>query len=258
MRRDEIVFAPSAASAWPLEDSSLSAWLVSSPLCNLQDGRLRIRAMQLTQLHSNPAQKAMAVHDYVRSIPFGCMAGMDHPSATDVMRANRGDSHGKGTLLVALLRACGVPARLRFVSLPKTLYRGLADAGQDALMHAVAEIWLGNTWVQTDTYVLDSAYAHAAHRLLKKKGWRLGYGMHVSGQTDWYGHRDAFAQFSPSDPASLPLTDWGVALDPETFYSDKAHARLRMSRSARIVWMLAAPMINRNIQHVRATLATSH
>ena len=133
-------------------------WLGSTQLLDLNDPKLRIQALRITQLASSATQKALLIHDFVKSLPFGCVAAFDHVPAAAVLRAGRGDCHTKGTLFVALLRAAGVPARLRFVSLSSKFLAGIIDVPQESITHAVGEVYLSGRWVQTDTYVTDEQF----------------------------------------------------------------------------------------------------
>ena len=225
----------------------------STRLLDLDDSRLRLRAKSLTQLAVTDVQKAMRVHDFVKSLPFGCVAGFDHVSAAAVLKLGRGDCHTKGTLFVALLRSAGVPARLRFVSLPAAFLWGIFDLGNSVITHAVAEVHLQGRWVQTDTYVTDSLLeAHAAMWLTQQERI-LGYGIHLQASRYWDGLRDAHGQYHVADAASLPVYDWGVSHDPEHFYANKAHPELQMSWLTRVKWMVAAGVINRRTRQLRST-----
>jgi hypothetical protein len=226
-------------------------WLCSTRLLDLDDPKLRIQAMRITQLATTPTRKAVAVHDFVKSLPFGCVAGFDHVPAAAVLKAGRGDCHTKGTLFVAMLRSVGVPARLRFVTLSSAFLKGIIDVPQSTITHAVAEVYLDGRWIQTDTYVTDSLLEAQAAQLLSQTGGLVGYGIHVRGLHFWDGRHAAHAQYSVSDPASLPLHDWGVAHDPEHFYSSKAHAQLALGWLTRAKWMLAAALVNRRVEQVR-------
>ncbi|MDP1943026.1 transglutaminase family protein [Rhodoferax sp.] len=226
-------------------------WLRPTRLLDLDDPKLRIQAMRITQLATTDVQKAVCVHDFIKAMPFGCVAGFDHVTAASVLRAGRGDCHTKGTLLVAMLRSVGVPARLRFVSLPSTFLKGIIDAPHSTTTHAVGEVYLDGGWVQTDTYVADSLLETRAADLLVQQGSLLGYGVHVRGQHFWDGRHAAHAQYHDSDPTSMPVHDWGVAHDPEHFYSHKEHADLALGWLSRAKWMLAAALVNRRVEQVR-------
>ncbi len=227
-------------------------WVVPTRLLDLDDPKLRIQAMRITQLATSETQKAVFIHDYIKSLPFGCVAGFEHVPAAAVLKAGRGDCHTKGTLFVAMLRSVGVPARLRFVTLSSAFLKGIIDGTQNTITHAIGEVYLEGHWVQTDTYVTDSLLETRAAQLLEEQGGRLGYGIHLKGNHFWDGTHPAHAQFCTSDPDSHPLFDWGVAHDPEHFYSSKAHAELQQGWLTRVKWMLAAALINRRVEQIRA------
>ena len=235
----------------PSANDQSGDWTGSTRLLDLDDPKLRIQAMRITQLATSQTRKAVLVHDFIKSMPFGCVAGFEHVAAGAVLRAGRGDCHTKGTLFVAMLRSVGVPARLRFVTLSSAFLKGIIDVPDGSIVHAIAEVYLDERWVQTDTYVTDTALEACAISLLKRQGARLGYGIHVRGKQFWNGRQTAHAQFADSDPSSLPVRDWGVAHDPEHFYSSKQHKELQLGWLTRVKWMLAAAVVNRRVQQLR-------
>jgi transglutaminase-like putative cysteine protease len=227
-------------------------WLGATRLLDLEDPKLRIRVLRVTQLASSELQKAVFIHDYVKSLPFGCVAGFSHMPAPVVLRAGRGDCHTKGTLFVAMLRLVGISSRLRFVTLSSAFLDGIISVPHGTVTHAVAEAYLGGQWLQTDTYVADTALESSALNLLSRKGMVLGYGVHSRGNRFWSGFSPSHAQYSDKDPSSLPMHDWGVAHDPEHFYADKANRELRLGWLTRMKWMLAAAVVNRRVEQVRS------
>ena len=226
-------------------------WLGSTRLLDLEDSRLRIQAMRITQLATTDLQKAVLIHDFIKAMPFGCVAGFDHVPAVSVLKSGHGDCHTKGTLFVALLRCAGVPARLRFVTLTGAFLHGIIDIGANTITHAVGEVYLQQRWVQTDTYVADSLLEAQAATLLNQQEISVGYGIHRQGNRFWNGLQNAHGQYCGADPSSLPSHDWGAAHDPEQFYSSTAHPQLQMGWLTRAKWMIAASVVNRRVQKVR-------
>lgn len=232
-------------------------WLGSTRLLDLDDPKLRIGAMRVTQLATSDTQKAVFVHDFVKALPFGCVAAFDHVPAAGVLRAGRGDCHTKGTLFVAMLRSVGVPARLRFVLLSSNFLKGIIDIPQGQITHAVAEVHLKGNWVQTDTYVPDEPFETRALTLLKERNELVGLGVHLHALRHWDGYHAANSQYCESDPASMPLRDLGVAHDPELFYSDKSNEEFQLGWLTRVKWMLAAAVVNRRVEQIRTLPALS-
>ncbi len=228
-----------------------NAWLRETPQLDISTPKLRAVMGLVTNGLRDERRKALAVHAYVKSLPFGCIADFLHTKASDVLRLGYGDCHTKGLLFVALLRAANVPARLRFVTLPKRFLSGLIDTGNATMTHAVAEVYLDSRWHQTDTYVVDAPLGRAARQLLTEQHAQQGYGVHLQGDDDWNGLHDAHAQSTAHDPSSLPVVDWGVAHDPAHFYANESHAALRHTFAVRVKWMLGAQLVNRKVEQVR-------
>ena len=228
-------------------------WLRETRQLDISTSAVRILATKLTQLASGDAAKAVAIHNYVKSLPFGCVPDMVGTSASDVLRLGYGDCHAKGVLFVALLRSAGIAARLHFVTLPTRFLRGLIDTGSQTMTHAVGEVWLDDGWLQTDTYVVDTAFGRAARKLLHGEGAQLGYGVHLQGDDQWGGIDHAHAQCAMLDPESLPVVDWGSTHDAATFYGNENHAALRHSFGVRMKWMLGAMVVNKKVAQIRAS-----
>src|SRR3954466_14528241 len=90
---------------------TLAQWVGDSQALGLERPALRIKATQLTQLLARNEQKAVACHDFVRSLRFQ-PGGRACRTAPQVLSAAAGTSIEKSNLLVALLRSVGIAARL--------------------------------------------------------------------------------------------------------------------------------------------------
>lgn len=229
-------------------------WLSDTPLLQLGHLKVRLLATRLTQLKHTPRQKALSCFAYVRGLPFGCVTDSTGTTASEVMKNAKGDCHTKGTLLVALLRASGVPARLRFVTLKSDFLYGIMDLRGQPVEHAIAEVWVEDRWVAIDSYVPDNKLALAARVRLGRESLKLGYGMHILGNVTWDGISHSFAQFALSDKASLPLHDWGAFDDPHQFYSSVSYVRNRLNWSNRAKWAVGAALVNRRVNALRHSL----
>ena len=227
-------------------------WLGSTPLLDLNDPKLRIRVLRITQLARSPTQKAVLIHNFIKSLPFGCVpVTVNTPSGT-VLRDGQGDCHTKGTLFVAMLRLVGIPSRLRFVALSSEFMSGIISLPGLAITHAITEVFLLGKWLQVDTYVTDEALEARALERLKETGKTLGFGIHAKAQRSWSGEASAYGQYTYVDTASLPDQDLGVAHDPEHFYRNKTDTRISSGWLSRFKWMLASKVINYRVTALRA------
>lgn len=226
-------------------------WLRETEQVNFSTSKLRILSNQVTQLQHSDVGKALAIHRHVKSLPFGCVPGFNHIKATDIAQQGYGDCHTKGLLYVALLRAVQIPARLRFVTVSTQFLNGLIDTGTQSMVHAVGEAFIDGSWRQNDTYVVDAEYEASARSKLRVEQRILGYGIHAMGDKDWNGIDHAHAQYTPADPDSLPIIDWGADHDPAHFYADESHAGLRHNFTTRVKWTLGANIVNRKVALIR-------
>jgi hypothetical protein len=242
----------SAGEALQTPKESRSRWLRATSQLDIKSTKLRTRMMALTQLLPSDREKAVAIHDFVKGMPFGCVADYSQLKASDVFKLGAGDCFTKGMLFVALLRAAGIAARLRFVSLPVHFLRGIVEPEEATIMHSMAEVNLDGRWLVTDSYVPDLPLQMAARERLAQEKRTMGYGVHLHGAMYWTGDADASSQCHPKDDSSLPTVDWDVADDPMSFYADPSHSELRRNFATRLKWRLAAPMVNKRVAALRS------
>lgn len=241
-------FQPSAPGDDP------ARWLASSPLLDLEDPKLRLRAQSLTQLCKTEREKAIAVYGFVKRMPFAKPFKMRLHTAREVLEAGKGDAPDKATLMVALLRLAGLPARIRYVMLRGEILRGLTTS-MTAAARPVVEAWIGGRWVRTDTYIFDAGYMAAARARLREQGWEWGYGIHVNGQTLWDGVNSSFVGGQPTDNDPMVVQDLGVYCDPLEFVSSRTYSDNHPRLARAIHWNVLSPVMERAIRDLRQDIA---
>jgi hypothetical protein len=219
-------------------------WLASTPLLDLEDPKLRLRVRALTQLCNTERDKALAVYRYVKRMPVCTPFKARLHTARQVLDAGRGDAPDKATLLVAMLRAAGIPARIRCITLDGRILRGLTSAVREA-NRPVLEMWLAGEWQQTDTYIYDADTMAAARQRLKDLAWEWGYGIHVEGRMLWHGEGSAFVGGPPDASNPMFLRDLGCFHDPLHYVSSPAYRRRYNPLGRLIRWNVLAPFIER-------------
>lgn len=229
-------------------------WLGSTPLLDLDDPRLRLKARALTQLCKNEREKALAVYGFVKRLPFAKPMKLRLRTAREVLDAGCGDADDKATLFMALLRAAGIPARLRYVELRGEMLRGLVDSMASA-NRPVAEIWLGR-WVRTDTYIFDAAFMAAARQRLKDHGWPCGYGITLAGHAIWTANDDAFLGGVPTEGDERVKRELSVVSDPRQLVASRAWRRSYRALTRGLRWNFVGPAMRRVIRELRQEAAT--
>ena len=66
-------------------------WLEPTSLLDSDDPKLRIRVLRITQLAHSPPLKVVLIHDFTKSLPFGCVPVTDNTRAATELRIGRGD-----------------------------------------------------------------------------------------------------------------------------------------------------------------------
>jgi hypothetical protein len=131
----------------------------------------------------DPGDRARAVYEYVRDeIRFGYNREELIP-ATQVLSEGFGQCNTKGTLLMALLRRCGVPCRFHAFTVDKHLQAGLMPASllrrlPDSIIHSWVEARFGNEWRNLEGFIIDTALlARIQSRFPSWQGSFCGYGL---------------------------------------------------------------------------------
>jgi transglutaminase-like putative cysteine protease len=246
---EEAQAAHAAHPAVPARDDP-ATWLGSTRLFDPEDPKLRLRAQSLTQLCKSERERVLAIYGFVKRLTFARSFKLRLATAREVLARGRGDADDKATLWVALMRAAGIPARLRYIELRGEILRGLTS-GVASAARPVVEVWVGGRWLRTDTYIFDAAYMAAARRRLQDRGWEWGYGIHRDGHVIWSGADDAYLGGAPTSRDAMVLEDHGLFSDPgEAMRSDAwraAHPRLARA----VHWNVLAPMMEKVVRQLR-------
>ncbi len=230
-------------------DSDDAAWLRSTPLIDLDDPKLRLKAQSLTQLCRTPRERALALYGYVKRIPYTKPLKLQPHSARSVIEAGVGDAPDKAALFAGLLRLAGIPARLHCYELRGDLLRGLTS-GLSSIMRAVIEAKLDGAWIGTDTYVYDAPYVAAARDQLALNGWDYGYGIHRDGHRLWNARDCVYLNACAPAQDPLVLRDMGVFIDENDLVNSESFTHSPLLRLAH--WDTLAPSINRAVRALRA------
>lgn len=129
-----------------------AAALVSTPLIQSDDDRIREQASAATNRTRDPAAAARRLNQWVyRNVRKEITPSI--PSAVQVLEALQGDCNEHTVLYVALARSIGLPARTAV---------GLVHIRGRFYFHAWPEVWLADEWVAIDP-TLGQYPADASH-----------------------------------------------------------------------------------------------
>ncbi|WP_125099037.1 transglutaminase-like domain-containing protein [Leucobacter chromiireducens] len=192
-----------------------------------------------------------AAYDFVRELPFGYNLSDDR-AASEVLSDGYGQCNTKTTLLMALLRALGIPTRFHGATIHKRLQRGIVRGvayrlAPESILHSWAEVEVDGAWVGLEGVILDAPYLAGLRRRVRVSGAFLGYGVGTENLADppiaWCGADTAIQQTGVN-------RDFGVFDDPDAFYA-RYGANLTGLRGV-IYRSVVRPRMNRRVASIRA------
>lgn len=199
-----------------------------------------------------PFERIGAVYLFVRDeLAFGYNASDDLP-ASRVLADGIGQCNTKGTLLMALLRAVGIPCRFHGFTIDKALQRGAITGvayqlAPQSILHSWVEVLHENRWVKLEGFILDKPYLSALQTgFAEVEGSFCGYGVATtnlqSPMVDWRG-QDTFIQKEGINH------DFGVFDTPDAFY--RVHGVNLSGLKQWLYTRFIRHWMNRNVQGIR-------
>lgn len=234
----------------PEEADQPERWLGSTRLMDLGDPRLRMRAASLVQLCHNDREKALAVYAYVKRLTYLRPFKMGPRTAREVLDAGAGDGPDKATLMVALLRLAGVPARMRIIVMRGEIMRGLVDHLK-VISRPFVEAWIDGQWLRTDTYIFDAAYMASARQALKEADATWGYGVHVEGPMLWTALESTTMSPLPLESDPMVVQDMGCFHDCNDYMASEGFRSRHAIFTRFLRWNLMVPRMRRIGDRIR-------
>lgn len=232
--------------------SLAQTYLQSTPMLDFHHGRIQQLVDQMGWRSLVPADAAKAIYLYVRDqIAFGYNKD-DTLSASEVLRDGYGQCNTKGTLLMALLRAVGIPTRFHGFTIYNELQRGaipgyLFPFAPDRIIHSWVEVYLDGKWLEIEGFIIDRPYLEQVQARFASQCERFsGYGIATpclsKPDNDWTGGNTYIQKEGIAD-------DFGVFEQPDDFY--RLHgSNLRGLRRLLFRYVLRH-LMNRNVDHIR-------
>ena len=166
--------------------------------------------------------KIGAIYDFVQNEILLGYNKYDNLTATQVLKDGYGQCNTKATLLMALLRAVGIPCRLHGTKVTKVFQRSLMPAimaklAPPLIVHTWAEVYYNGEWLSLEGVITDKAYISGLQKLFPEHtGKFFDYAVAVKDfsnlQIDWTGTDTTVQQ-------QAVVEDLGVFDSPAEFYS---------------------------------------
>lgn len=166
--------------------------------------------------------KIGVIYDFVQNeIPLGYNK-RDDLTATQVLKDGYGQCNTKATLLMALLRAVGIPCRLHGTKVTKVFQRSLmpkimAKLAPPYIVHTWAEVFYKGEWLSLEGVITDKAYILGLQKLFPEhNGKFFDYAVAVKDlsnlQIDWKGENTTVQQ-------QAVVEDLGIFDTPDEFFA---------------------------------------
>ncbi len=197
-------------------------------------------------------RRVQAIYNFVRDeILFGYNTDDSIP-ASKVLADGYGQCNTKGTLFMALLRACRIPCRVHGFTIDKALQKGAMtgfvykNAPQN-VFHSWVEVYLDDRWYELEAYILDKAYLT---RLQQQNsgctGAFCGYGVAVQDLQHPVIDFDRNNTYIQSEGINQ---DFGIYDAPDDLL--KAHHQEMSPLKTFLYRHLGRHLMNRNVKKIR-------
>ncbi len=193
-----------------------------------------------------------AIYNYVRDeILFGYNIDDSIP-ASKVLADGYGQCNTKGTLFMALLRACNIPCRVHGFTIDKKLQKGAMTglvyrSAPKNVLHSWVEIFFEDIWYELEAFILDNSYfskLQQAH--IDCVGAFCGYGVAVKDFQHPVIDFDRNNTYIQSEGINQ---DFGIYDCPDDFL--KEHRQQMSVIKAFAYRNLGRHLMNRNVKKIR-------
>lgn len=193
-----------------------------------------------------------AIYDFVRNeIAFGYNRS-DTLNAEEVLWDGYGQCNTKSTVLMALLRAVGIPCRLHGSEVSKGFQRGatsgiVSKLAPERVVHTWVEVLYKERWIALEGVITDEAYVRGVKKKFPNhRGIFKGYAISVPSldtlDLEWKGE-DLFVQ------NTSVVEDYGVFENPEDFFKEHKQRMNKLKELAYIYY--GRKVMNKNVANVR-------
>lgn len=227
--------------------------LAATPLLDVHHPDIEALVARRGWQNLGPYDRIGAVYDFVRNeIAFGYNEGDELP-ASRVLADGIGQCNTKSTLLMALLRAVGIPCRFHGFTIDKPLQKGAITGlaywlAPQRIIHSWVEVSLEGRWIALEGFILDARYLASLQRRFPQARRFCGYGAATPDLSapgvEWRGQDTYIQKEGIAD-------DFGIFDSPDAFY-----ARHGSNLSGIKRWLYERVIrhaMNRNVARVRAS-----
>lgn len=138
-------------------------YLQETAILNYSHSTIKSLIRKKSWLNLDTVQRVKSIYNFVRDeIEFGYNES-DTIKASEVLEDGYGQCNTKATLLMALLRATGVPNRIHGFTIDKALQKGAISGiwyilSPKNILHSWVEVYVNGNWYFLEGVILDKQY----------------------------------------------------------------------------------------------------
>jgi len=227
-------------------------YLKETPILNYSEPSIQSLIKAKNWQNMDVTEQVKSIYNFVRDeIKFGYNL-KDDITASEVLADGYGQCNTKATLLMALLRAVGIPNRIHGFTIDKALQKGAINGlwywlSPPNILHSWVEIYVNNNWYNLEGVILDKEYLS---RLQTKysdcKTTFCGYGAFTNNfenpPIEWH-FNNTYIQDQGINQ------DFGLFDSPDEFY---AKHQQKLGLIKKIVFQkIVRHLMNKNVQKIR-------
>ena len=230
----------------------MDRYLKETRMLNYSDERIQCLIKDRKWKNADKFECLKAIYNFVRDeILFGYNVD-DSILASQVLSDGYGQCNTKGTLFMALLRACGIPCRVHGFTIDKKLQKGamtgfVYKSAPKNVFHSWVEVYFEEQWYELEAFILDKAYLT---KLQEKNsdciGAFCGYGVAVK---DFKHPVIDFDRNNTYIQSKGINQDFGVYDSPDELL--KEHHQEISGVKAFLYRNLGRHLMNRNVRRIR-------
>ncbi|MBQ5316423.1 MAG: transglutaminase family protein [Oscillospiraceae bacterium] len=232
----------------------MDRYLEKTPMLDYDNADIQSLIKSRGWLGMGEFERTKAIYDFVRDeILFGYNTD-DGISASDVLSDGYGQCNTKGTLFMALLRACGIKCRVHGFTIDKKLQKGAMTGfvyknAPDDIFHSWVEVCCEGRWYELEAFILDTRYLTQVQRIfdgVDDDGGFCGYGVAVSDLSAPVTEFDRNNTYIQSKGIN---NDFGVYDSPDELL--KEHHQMLSPCKEFAYRHLGRHLMNRNVKRIR-------
>lgn len=227
-------------------------YLVSTKMLDYQNEAIQSLITERGWKSLTEFERIKAIYNYIRDeILFGYNRD-DCIPASKVLKDGYGQCNTKGTLFMALLRACNIPCRVHGFTINKELQKGVINGivyknAPKNIFHSWVDVYFEELWYELEAFIIDKNYLTKLQESNSTcKGAFCGFGVAVA---DFQNPTIDFDRNNTYIQSEGINQDFGIYDSPDELL--KEHHQDMSKIKAFAYRNLGRYLMNRNVKRIR-------